>query len=60
MFEFCTTQKKEEQYPVIIYLYHAQASEPKVDLRDQLIVLVRLVYSWKLNSTLVTNVYLVR
>ena len=39
MLHFSTTQKKtEQQYLVIISSHHAQASEPQVDSRDQLIV----------------------
>ena len=54
-----TTQKYEQKYLVIISSYWGQASEPQVDLRDQLIFVSDVVYSCKPTVTIVTNFYLV-
>ena len=59
-FNFLQHKNIEQKYLVIISSYRVRALNHRSIRRTKLLLLVRLVYSWKLTGTLVTKFYLVR
>ena len=59
-FNFLQHKNTEQQYLVIIFSYQVQVLNRRLIWGSSWLLLLRLVYSWKYNSTLVTKFSLIQ